>query len=371
LDCATGEVVPAWASGPPPSCNTGAESAGVVSCDLSPIIDNLTITYRPSEDCPDPLALALERFGRDGVEWVPQERGGMNYESSCARGHVRVLWGGDSTRGTVCVQVSGQGCRQLEAEGVVSGDDAWRSFLSRITAEGARLTRLDVAWDDTRGALTLARVRDAWASGAVCTRLRDYRDIRGGQRGGRVEGETFYMGSSMSELMVRVYDKRSEQILTKGVEADALPGHWVRLELQARKSAAQGLARAYVEQGAVGLVGALRGVIDFTNSDIDDQPKQRCRRGLASWWADFVQAAERLRIRCAPALPTLAGAAAWVERQVAPVLAMLASVPSHGLSWLEGVLRAGAPRLSARHVSMLVCATTTQEVPRGALPCPA
>lgn len=127
-------------------------------------------------------------------------------------------------------------------------------LLSWINEHGdtIKLTRLDIAWDTD---VDFSYFVGKFDRGEFLTRLRDNRKVVNQYNRG-----TLYFGRREGNLMVRVYDKRQEQIDSfKGSKKerkafkDSLPEVWTRFELQFRHSHAQ-QALIYYLTGKIGNV---------------------------------------------------------------------------------------------------------------------
>lgn len=126
-----------------------------------------------------------------------------------------IAFGGDHQRGTVLVSISGVGCKRVADFGSVR---VWGESV------GARVTRLDIAADDHRGAvLDVASAIRAFRDGAFKLSGRppkarlDY-DFDSG------DGKTLYVGSREGGKLCRVYEK--------GKAEGVRESKWVRAEVE-------------------------------------------------------------------------------------------------------------------------------------------
>lgn len=286
----------------PPAGNTGAQNTQLLP-------DWLGLTFKETS-----LERVLILFGRD-QEWQATH-GAQGYRAGYVRGDVKVFHDGAPDMG-VHVEVSGQGCRQLEAEEVVLD---WQVSLVTWLAEGAKFSRLDLAIDDRAGLTNVQQVREAAEAGLVVSRWRDA-DPRGRVclKTGERKGQGCYFGSPQSKAVLRVYDKAAEQT-EKG---EAVEGPWVRWELQLRDERADMMARllAYCcndDQPAGELVlGVLSSYIEFKDRGEDTN---RSRWSASAWWSAFLGSVEKVSLGTAPAIRTLEKVRAWFKR-IAPTFA--------------------------------------------------
>ncbi len=224
----------------PPSCNTGALPSSV-------LVDYLRCSFLATLDA---LERAKVMFG-PSLEWVEVERGRWFYARSLRRGHVSIFYDGNG--GVVTVDVTGQGCRQLEAEGVLEVPceengfrGGWRGFLGDLQDLGCTFPRVDFALDDTEGRLNLETIEATWKAGNCATRFQKMRPVTEYSRAGDLVGHTLNFGSRTSQMFVRIYNKHLER-LAKGQEVPH--AHWTRAEIEAHDRGADALVKKFVEQG--------------------------------------------------------------------------------------------------------------------------
>jgi hypothetical protein len=267
----------------------------------------------------------------DSVEVMP--RGAMGYATRYRVGPVVVLADGQGREAEsmgVHVEVRGEGCEVL---GLAKLADLYRRTAMRAT-------RIDPVVDGAR--FKPATMWRAWRQGNVSSavklaaRARDDRQWRSGDWQSNAEGDTCYLGSTQADRRLRCYDRRGP----------------TRVELQARHDAAAAIAADLLggdlEDGwAARVLGHIRAFVEFRKGD----DLNVSRRPLAAWWARFVRDAERSQVRLTGVVvDTFERAAAWVERQVAPILAVYRRVLGAGA--LEQLVRQGQRRWSQRHVRL-------------------
>jgi hypothetical protein len=244
------------------------------------------------------------------------------------QGPRRETWG-------VLVDLPGKACAAM--------GDRLLPFL-RWALEHGKVTRADFAIDDRAGHLTLERIVGSVRSGALACRYEQKTVIEGlGKRG----GWTVYFGSRAGQSMVRVYDKRAEQ-LAKGRD---VAGAWVRVELEARQEFGDALCRDYFERGSVAVIEQLNRRLRFVDLGVT----RACRAPTATWWAEVigsVAVGHSLTLGEAPVC-TLASLAAFVEKQAGPALVTLVKGAGGDLGQLLGILDRSAHRLKPKHFSAL------------------
>jgi phage replication initiation protein len=253
----------------------------------------------------------------------------------------------------VHVVISGQGCRELEAWGLPS----WWAYLKAIVSFGWHVTRLDYALDDRAGILDMSEVVGAFSAGDYTSPSRTWNLLRSGTRPGIVDGETIYLGSAKSDTRIRIYDKAAEQSCEPGT-------HWIRVELQLRADRAHQAAVQYSEAGesAPGMMaGLLLRQLDFKASGQADTHKSR--QVTAPWWARFVGTLEKVRLSMAPAQRSLESVQGWLNKQVAPSLALVLAAAGGELTGLVEMAREGRSRWTATHRNMLAWSAPAPVLP--------
>ncbi len=205
------------------------------------------------------------------------------------------------------VEVTGDGCRELEAAGTVAH---WPTFLRSLLNDGARFTRFDFAIDDQIGLLNLDHIITACEEGRVVSAYKsvDFRPKLDGTTG-QIIGRGVTFGTRGSESYVRIYDKELQQ---------AVPGHWIRVELETRKERAQALAEAIAKRGAQVVPPIL---LSYLNFKVQGRDKRRCRWKTESWWTTFLGTTRRRRLEVAPRNVSLEKTYRWLIRSVAPAFA--------------------------------------------------
>lgn len=300
-----------------PTCNTGVQTA---------FIDWLGVTFKA------PLSIEDIFFGfADKLEFVQVDYGRYGYRAQLRCGGIVYYYGGPPELG-VHVQISGSGCRELEAAGLTD----WQGWLAYLESIGGSVSRCDVALDDRAGFLDMDTIGAALDAKEVTSRWRvgnEHKSIWG-------NGRTFYLGSSKSDARLRIYDKAAE----RGVE-----GHWIRVELQLRDERARGFVSQIVEAGAVfGRIaaGVIRGYVEFKRPSGDET---KSRWPIADWWAAFLESVEKVRITLEPRTRTLEDVKRWIQHQVGPWLAVCVETSGGDLGEVIAWMKSGKGRWKSYH----------------------
>lgn len=250
----------------------------------------------------------------------------------------------------VCVSMSGNGCRTFETMSKLTLDLKDRQgtssvafpalFQLLVSDTDANVSRIDIACDDRAGYLDMDAILTKTQTNEVNSRMTKRSTVisfDGTQR----NGATVYIGAPSSSFRVRIYDKALEQ---------GEPGHWVRVELVMRSKN----ANAFVEQmTAFENVGKLAAQVindKFSFIERDDSNITRC--SVCSWWKDFVDELEAVRLVAREVIQhTVEQIGSWVEAQVGPSLAIL--FQTMGWSYLFELAKDSVERLSAKQISLV------------------
>lgn len=287
-------------------------------------------------------------------EWVKRARGGFGYGRAWQARNLVAFTDPPAGREDMGIHLSasGQAVAALEA---AFGDivDWW----AETWAATAKLTRLDVAWDDQAatpdaGALDLETMRQELEAGAVAMRWRTWQAVatwkshetfRQTGEGPKRAGMTLYFGRRGSDSFCRIYDKREEQLAklaAKSPDRSALPGHWIRVELEMRHEAANALFGVIKDAGWVGATEILRGYLDFR---IPSEDSNRARWRVAPWWDKFLQGASKAALGLSKKLEQAERTVAWLKRQVAVALARAVDAGGNWV-WVQELVAEGRKR---------------------------
>ena len=282
--------------------------------------------------------------------------GFSGYRKSLKLGNISIYFDGREDMGCH-VEMTGQGCRLYEGH---FSETPWQELFQAIFAANAKFTRLDIAIDNVDGALTLDKIWNAIQlhDNSVRTQFGEWRKIMKGsfEKGKQINGNTIYLGSSKSHIQFRVYDKAQES----GVE-----GHWIRFELQLRDKRAHEAARLFASGESIGALAT--GIINTYFAIINDDDSNKSRCSLQSWWSEWLQSTEKIRLSTEQAIKLVSDTMVFIKRQYAPSLAM---IKEHlgGVSFktfVQEVLEDGNERMSAKHKKILAASEAVEIVGRG------
>lgn len=313
-------------AGATPDCNTGV---AVTDC-----VDYLSLTCATDQE-----GSAYDALLGIGVgEWESLPGGGHGYERKKQAHGVRVYYG---ESGSYC-QVSGDGCRSLEAREVVSD---WQEFAELILQLAERLPlkvkRLDFARDDRAGILDLAALQRYALERAYTSPAHHMQPINA-YRSGRLASQGLTFGSRTSESYVRIYDKRLES---------AGDAPWVRVEVEFKGKKAAAAARTLAARGLGIVAGVIRQQIEFKVATVEGTNATRV--AVLPMWEQFLSAAAKIVLAVTAATRSLETVEHWLEQQCGPLLATLFTHYGGDLDWLRRLAVVGRSRMRERHHRLL------------------
>ena len=227
-----------------------------------------------------------------------------------------------------------------------------REYLGAILMHG-QLTRLDVAVDDFGARYyTVQDVVEVMEDRRAVTLFRKWRNVSARTTSGEYEGHTLYLGNRVSEIFLRVYDKRAEQnTKLKSQGKPLIDREWVRWELELKKDRANQFARLIISGHEIGSVciGVLSRYIRIIN--LDDCNRSRCTTD--THWQDFIDGIDSCKLTVKKEERTLEKARDLLMRQVSPTLATVVMADGGTLDFIEKLLQSGEVRMD-HHMRQLV-----------------
>lgn len=327
----------------PPTTNRGVSPTSAAG--PPPLIDWCEYSAPPGTELDAVLP------GSDALEWTELERGYYGYRRGRQAGQIRVYFDGAPHMGPHVV-MSGQACRELEASPIFDPDGGldWPGLLRYVRAQDWHISRLDVALDDRDGQLDMDTIAATVKAKDVTGPWQATESTNKQYKGKDQVEPSIYFGSRKSDRFVRIYDKRAERL---AAGADPGPDPWIRVEMVLRDDHAAAVADLLLEQDGElePFREMLHQYIDFKSPVAGDS--NRWRWPTVSWWAAFLGNVGKRRLGVAPLVMTLEGLSRWVERQVAPGLAVLARHKAFGVVRLFGLMRDAEDRWKPRHRALL------------------
>lgn len=214
-----------------------------------------------------------------------EQKGYWFYENALTNGGITFLYGG---KDTMCVSLSGQGCRTFETFSKLSWEMLFEELICKEETT-FNVTRLDIACDVFNGDLRLdliKRYSDKFISGDkrfIRTKF-EYCDCRN-----TTDGLTVTYGAMTSNFRVRIYDKAKERGYSEEDKMD-----WKRCEIQIRKENCKYAIMALLNNGSFGetFCSILTNYINFIKASTTRKVNDKNQ----TWWDTFIKKANAIRI---------------------------------------------------------------------------
>lgn len=195
----------------------------------------------------------------------------------------------------ICLDMSGQGCRNFESHSERSWMDLITDAFRCMGVPDAwmSVTRLDLAYDDHSHLLNIWRIKRDVEDRLYVSKSRKSTIIWSDDLDNDIRGCTIEIGSRSSPVLIRIYDKAAE----RGFGSEK---HWIRVELQLRKDRAMEAFKLLFQQETIGLVasGIIRNYCVFVTPAPGDSNKWRWP--IADYWQRVLDGMEKLRVWRAP-----------------------------------------------------------------------
>jgi phage replication initiation protein len=296
----------------------------------------------------DPKAV-LEVLDFPVEDFEPRDRGLYAYSRSAkiCGGHGLMAWGGRQQKGTLHVSLPGKALAVVR--------DTYRrspvGLLESVLRLDCKVSRIDIAFDDRESDggpfLAFWPMFRCLQGGAVVARGRTYNVVYDAVPIGdpfdcEEHGWTVYVGSRASDSYIRIYNKAVEQ----GVD-----GHWIRVECEIKGDKAPSFAAAWAEHdfSAGFAAGILKGLLRFV---VPNSRNDRVRAwDTQPWWDDFLGSVASEQLGVSATYRDADDIRAWIQRQVAPGLAVIDAV--WGEDALDEFINDGASRWTTEHCNII------------------
>jgi hypothetical protein len=329
-----------------PDCNTGLPLQPPLSPNLTVGIDYVTATTAQSsvELAFDAIQLGAEVFGQAEVLTLKPGESltiGRRYDHHAVSANgLRAGWTDylpDSGEVRCLVQVPGKLLGSLTQPAI---QKACRELYEKF---GFTPTRIDIALDDHTKMISPEQVEQALDQGNY-SRFQKFRKVSDSDG-----GVCYYMGSRESDKMLRFYDKGIE---SKG-EIDAY--RW-ELELKDFKAKQFWLKYIYHDEETLPefLMECVIGAVEF----IDRREKNVTRCKPLEWWAEFLKALGSdggIKFKAKRLFTPLENNLRWLERSVAPSLAVLAEIYGDSVVkvFIARLIKLGKKRLTPHKLNVI------------------
>lgn len=300
-------------------------------------IDYLRMTFK----CVRDLSYFCENFLLCSLsEFTEQETRLMNYSHLWQRGNIWIFDFFDkSTTGDyqMCLQLSGQGCRELEFL-LDAREKSWFDFLQHLyyAFEDMRIKRLDIAMDELYKGYgnenqqfhLTTLVERLYKEEVQFDSLKTWNMVGGGNLK-HIEDEesnnglSLYFGSRQSQLYFNFYEKRYEIAKNERIsleESLEIFGIWNRYELRFSDQKAHKAVEEFID--GVDLAEIARGVIN-KEMQVYDGTNQFGAFVPDSKWQELFGGVDPLKLTLDPKPYSIERTINWLMYQVSNSLALV------------------------------------------------
>lgn len=273
-------------------------------------------------------------------EFTEQETRIMNYTHLWQRGNIWIFDFFDKVESKdyqACLQLSGQGCREMEVLLEHKGL-TWQTFLQNLiySYEDCRVKRLDIALDELYKGygkedeqIHIPKLIDKlYAKEIILKTLRKWNVTGGGSFTDNEDmeanhGLSIYFGSRQSQLYFNFYEKRYELAQQENIsleESLEIFGIWNRYELRFSDHKAQGAIEEYINGIDLGEIA--RGVVN-KEIQVYDGVNQFGAYKPDKKWQQLFGGVEPLKLSTSPQPYSIERTIKWLTYQVANSLALV------------------------------------------------
>jgi len=295
--------------------------------------------------------LITDILGLDFNDFYNGQSGKYGYKNSKHLGNIGIFYDGREDMG-IHLEITGQGCREYESLNIQS----WKELFGRLIENEANFTRLDIAIDDFKGHFNISGLvrkiknRELISKFKNAVRIESI-DIETGES----KGNTIYYGGSSSRIQIRMYEKDHER-MAMGYELDGDVETWNRTEVQARNERAQKIAElvAEREEGSESIGEIVSGILRYyMRFVVKGKDTNRARWNTAPFWLKFLGDVKALRLTDIAPDRTVEKTAHWIDKQVAPSLAILFNAFDGDMDILKQFIIDGSDRLKDKDYAMI------------------
>lgn len=280
----------------------------------------------------DGLEIVFRILKLSPADFEQLDKGGLGYKDQLINNNIRIYFNGNQGMG-INTSISGKGCRYMESQ----GQDLWSLVFRLERSDKINITRLDLALDTSVKLIDKIRLKIDKKEYISKSRSISY-ICKSGTTSTRTE--TIYIGSRSSELMIRIYDKAVEQGID-GID-------WERWEIVLKKEKikeAIPLLKKDISQ-------AFRDILYTYFRPVVKVERNKSRSKVCPWYLKFLGQVKKVSLYKDPEQKTIEDKWAWVEKQVAPTLALL-SLAFENTDFLSGLALGNTERIKQKDLDLI------------------
>ncbi|EMF0076183.1 XRE family transcriptional regulator [Enterococcus hirae] len=297
-------------------------------------IDFLRIRFKTLD-----IQTIIEKLLHMDMNWFThEERGFYHYTETFSYGSIRLFRNPEDMNMGIMLDLSGEGCRQLEDIFEEDNNRSWTEFFRSLYDDDifgkniivdTKITRIDIALDELivegKPNFNLYKLKEKMEQGLVSTTFKNF-DFNGGfsfEKNKLVnKGLSLYFGSRQSPLYFNFYQKDYELARKEGLSVEeAREKHEIKNRYEIRLSDEKAfLFVEYFLSSAESLDWLVKEIVNasLTVFDIEDGTKVYCKE-----WYDVIDKLEGLRLSVHAEKPSIEKTLRWLSNYLAPSLKMI------------------------------------------------
>lgn len=233
-------------------------------------------------------------FGVESNQLVFEYTGVSGYNCTYSYKDIKIMYNIQKPEMGINILMSGQGCRCFEELKL----DYIEFFKKLKRYSLINYNRIDISIDDfTNKYFTLGKIKKYINKGAVCSKFLTSMNIEKTLiSNSESVGHTIQFGSKASNVQVTFYDKLKER-KSKNIIVNDEVKYWTRCELRFRHETAKTLLDVILRNSNnINFVvkAILKEYINF--KDLNSKDSNKSRRVNASWWDNYLENVENLKI---------------------------------------------------------------------------
>ncbi|ROX63920.1 XRE family transcriptional regulator [Enterococcus faecium] len=297
-------------------------------------IDFLRIRFKTLD-----IQTIIEKLLHMDMNWFThEERGFYHYTETFSYGSIRLFRNPEDMNMGIMLDLSGEGCRQLEDIFEEDNNRSWTEFFRSLYDDDifgkniivdTKITRIDIALDELivegKPNFNLYKLKEKMEQGLVSTTFKNF-DFNGGfsfEKNKLVnKGLSLYFGSRQSPLYFNFYQKDYELARKEGLSVEeAREKHEIKNRYEIRLSDEKAfLFVEYFLSSGESLDWLVKEIVNasLTVFDIEDGTKVYCKE-----WYDVIDKLEGLRLSVHAEKPSIEKTLRWLSNYLAPSLKMI------------------------------------------------
>lgn len=326
-------------------------------------IDFLRIRFKTLD-----VQTVIEKLLHMDMNWFTHEsRGFYHYTETFSYSSIRIFRNPENINMGIMLDLSGQGCRELEEIFEEDGNRTWTEFFRSLYDDDVfgqgvvvdtKITRIDIALDELivggQENFDLFYLKEKVETGLVDTNFKRYEFGGGltfGKEGNVNDGLSLYFGSRQSPMFFNFYQKDYELAKKESISVEDVRKKYEiknRYEIRLSDEKAFLFVEYFLSSGE-SLDWLVKEIINnsLTVYDIEEGMKVYCKK-----WYDVVDKLEGLKLSVKGEKPSIDKTLRWLSNYLAPSLKMIKIIDSR-LGTNELIERIDSAELKEKHEEII------------------